>query len=374
MKKRADGRYQGYITDGYTETGKPKRVYVYATTQRELTAKLAELRVQAEKGVVISDNNVTVEKWANEWLETYKQGVEYNTVRMYEGAIRNHIITGLGNIKLKDLKTHNIQKLINSRASEGKTRILDIIILTLKQMLKQAINNNMLIKNVADGVVMPTIIKNEKQPLTDYEKEIVIDIAQTHRGGAYMMTLLYTGIRRGEITALTWNDIDFEKNTITINKAVAFKNGQPYIKATKNYTSRIIPILEPLKPYLLRHKELSKTLIAFPMQNGNMMSKTAIDRLIESYLYHCNLKYKELNKIAKDLHITLHQFRHTYATMLYYAGVDLKTAQYLLGHKTLQMTLEVYTHLDDKIKQEATNKLNNFLGVKKVSITKTMSE
>lgn len=127
-KKRPDGRYMTHVIVGTQEDGKPKRKTVYARTIRELEEKAAELRRQVSTGTLITDESVLVSTWADEWLNTYKSSVEYNTRRMYEMVIRAHIKPNIGMLKLKDVRPHHIQKMINEK---GATRTAEKIVITV---------------------------------------------------------------------------------------------------------------------------------------------------------------------------------------------------------------------------------------------------
>jgi integrase len=185
-----------------------------------------------------------------------------------------------------------------------------------------------------------------------------------------MLTLLYSGIRTEEAIPLTWKDIDLKNRLIYINKAIYFKNNQPELKDVKTENSnRSVPILLPLLEILKKHEAKSKSIYVFPSAQNKMMSETSLRRLKESFQLACDKLYKEKHKDSiekglqlEDFHFTLHQFRHTCATMLQKAGVSPKEAQMWLGHSSISVTMDIYTHLEDNY--SAADKLNKFLGVK----------
>ena len=166
-------------------------------------------------------------------------------------------------------------------------------------------------------------------------------------------------MRRGEILALTVEDIDFETNNITINKAIEFIKNKPHVKCPKTRKSnRIVPILEPLIPYLRNITEgKSKKDILFCNSKGMLHDKSSAQRLFKDF----NKRYNMHTGGGEYTHFTMHQFRHTFCTMLYNAGVDIKTAQDILGHSSVNVTLNIYTHLDTKTKKINTEKLNNYI-------------
>jgi integrase len=365
-KIRKDGRFQDYVFLGYNSDGSENRKWAYAYSEKELEKKLFEIKLTIAKGEYISNNNMTVKQWGELWLKNYKKGKEYKTYKMYETALNNHIIKDLGHMRLVDLKPFHIQGLINDRREQGLTKTLTNIKLTAKQMFEQAIENDFMIKNPARKLDMPSINKSQKRALEDEEIEIIKKTRLSIKQKAFVYICLYAGLRREEVLALTKKDIDFINNIIKVNKVINFRKNQgvpkPYTKTEAGI--RDIPILNILKPVLQTHLEEVKGIYLFhPVTKGGLMTETAF-RSMWATIWRAlnktaggNYKIKAINK-----DITPHILRHTYATMLYYAGVDIKQTQYLLGHASAEVTLEIYTHLDKK-KGAPTEKLNAYLSV-----------
>jgi integrase len=363
-KVRPDGRIPGYVFLGYHADGSENRKWAYAKTDKELEKKLFAIKLTAAKGELLDDETVTVKEWGETWLKTYKTGKEYKTYQMYENVLDNHIIKELGHMKLKDLKPFHVQGLINSRKAQGLTRTLDILKLTLKQIFEQAIENDYMIKNPARKIEMPSKEKKLKRSLTDDELKIVKSTQFTNKEKAFLFILLYAGLRRGEALALTKKDIDFKAGVIKVNKVIVFKNNRPELKTyTKTEAGmREITIVDKLKAILKPYVESMNSIILFqPQTSKGYMTETSFRSMWAKI-------WRTLNKQAGGKHdviafakdVTPHILRHTYATMLYYAGVDIKQAQYLLGHSSAEVTLNLYTHLDKK-KSAPTEKLNAYL-------------
>ena len=190
-----------------------------------------------------------------------------------------------------------------------------------------------------------------------------------------VLFMLYTGIRREEVAPLLYKDIDIENWTLYVNKAVHWEKNRPEIKGTKGKTSRKIPILEIMqdKEMKLNHKDSE---LVFPsIKSKQLMTETSIRRVLEYTLREINkLYYKDQldtqkmcqnqnSKEIKAIKFTYHQLRHTYASFLHKAGISIKEAQYLTGHKDVKTLLNIYTHLDEEDKKNATEKLNNLLKV-----------
>lgn len=209
-KKRPDGRYATSTIVGYTDDGKPKRKTLYGRTIMELDKKVAEFKSLQNKGIIINDEGMTVEQWGIKWLKLYKSAKEYNTYAMYLNALNSHIIPEIGGIRLSALKSHHIQEMLNDIISVGHYRTAEIVRLTIKQIIQQAIINEYIYKDISLKVSLPQSQKKEKRSLSNEEKAILEKTKLTQRERVFVDLLYYTGVRRGEALALTVKDIDFK--------------------------------------------------------------------------------------------------------------------------------------------------------------------
>lgn len=372
-KKRPDGRYATSTIIGFNDNGKPKRKILYGRTIIELDKKVAEFKSLQNKGIIIDDNGMTVEQWSKKWLELYKADKTYNTYMMYKRTVNNHIIPTLGEIRLNSLKKHQIQELLNNTIRNGHRRTAELIKLTMRQIIKQAILEEYIYKDVTIGLSLPKKQKTEKRAITEDEKNIIQSADLNLKERAFIDLLYYTGVRRGEALALMINDIDFINKKIHINKTLVIKDNTSEIKPSPKTDAgnRTIPIPTPLDKSLRQYISSINSMYLFTQNDGHIMSRSSFRRFWDNIMDKLNIaaggtKYrrkgnqKPLKLISDD--ITPHMFRHTYATNLYYAGIDVKTAQYLLGHSSIKMTMDIYTHLDDNKISEAGDILNEFFG------------
>ena len=213
-----------------------------------------------------------------------------------------------------------------------------------------AIESDLIIKNPFSKVVVPLIESEERRALTEDEIELITRNWNGHRFGHAAMIMLYAGLRRGELLALQWSDIDFANRVIHISKAWSVLTNVPEIKTPKTKAGfRDVPIPSILYDALWSIKK--KKGYVCPDTKGKIMTGTAYDRTWDSfmnYLNECAGGHKGAGKrkpVWKIDHITAHMLRHTYATMLFDAGVDVKSAQRFLGHADIEVTLSIYTHL-----------------------------
>lgn len=368
IKKRPDGFYQRSITVGRKPDGKPIRKTIYAKTIKELEARASEYERQLKHGTLSSDEKMTFGKLAEIWLTTYKATVGESTKRMYRSILNKHLLPELGSIKLKDLKPHNLQALINRLADSGYSeKTLKEIRIAASQIIEIAMNNDILFRNVFSKVTIPHIEKEERRALRKEEIDLIVSTYSSHRMGLPALLMLYCGLRRGELLALTWGDISLKTKTVTVNKAVCFDGNAVHVKTPKSKAgTRTVPIPDILIPVLQGRRPSS--MMVCPSNTGEMMTQAAIKRAWQSYQHYLNISAggrvasRSRPKLQVVDNITPHMLRHTYATMLYDAGVDVKSAQRFMGHADIETTLKIYTHLSEQKEQQSVDALNAHLG------------
>lgn len=341
--------------------------YVFSSMDKnEVKSKVIEFENNINKGAIVNDKNLKLNTWCDMWLELYKKkNIEKATYDMYKSVIENHIKPSLGFYKLSDIKEFHIMNMLNAMESKGITRRKDVALLTIKQLLEKAVDNDYVYKNVAKNIKIKKHIAKEKEPIPETYIELLKKSAKSNPHAFLGYFMVYTGVRKEELVPLTYEDIDFKQKTLRINKAVHFEKNQPVIKKTKNTEDRYIPLVDDLFNMFEKQKGL-----IFPNQKNKMMSDTTFKRRI-SYINNFiqeNIENQNKEKIKQNKNdeietfkpFTAHQLRHTYACILHKAGIPLKEAQYFMGHKEIKMLLNIYTHLDEKDKLTASNLLNDF--------------
>jgi integrase len=215
-------------------------------------------------------------------------------------------------------------------------------------------------------VKVPKRAAAKRQPITDAQKDLIMRTWRGHRMGVPALLLLFTGMRRGELVALTWRDIDLKNRTVSVTKAAAFNGNQPEIKEPKTPAGvRTIPFPDQLVPILAEAKRSANSLYVCPDAHGGIMSDRGWLTSWNSYQHYLNIeaggkdRSRTNPKIVAIEPFTAHQLRHTYATMLYDAGVDVKTAQEFLGHADLTVTMNIYTHLSPQKRDAALQALDS---------------
>ncbi len=327
-KKRKDGRYQRKITlpDG-------RQKIVYGRTLAELAAAADTMRYEASQGIVVGDNT-TVGEWAKIWLEKYKADLRPNTLRMYRDAYNVHIASHLGGLALRSVRPVHVREVMSEVANLSES-LQHKILITMRQIFQTAQHNGLLVSDPTAGLKTTKHATPDKvKYLTAEQVKSLLEAVTDAKARAFIGLCLYCGLRREEALGLQWGDI--EKNSLTVNRALAFVGNQPdpSQELKTKAAHRTIPIPEPLMNIL---KATPKTgLYVITKGDGGPMSRIAMTRL-----------WAKVSSVV-EFPVHPHMLRHTYATNLYYAGIDLRTAQYLLGHSSIQMTAQIYTHLERK--------------------------
>ncbi|MBQ7046256.1 MAG: site-specific integrase [Oscillospiraceae bacterium] len=372
-KRRADGRIAVQVFIGAVN-GKNKYKTIYGQTQKEVDKKAAELREMLGRGVdVLSDASFAF--WAKKFLHSKQQEVSPSQYRFYAAKV-DYLNNMLGTQEIRKIRPYQLQDIINELAAynphtkkPSAKKTLNDVKAVACQVFGYALCNAAVDVNPAEYIKIPALAPQSKRRALDEEEQQYV-IHTPHRAQTAAMLMMFAGLRRGEATALTWSDIDFTAKTITINKSYDFKNNT--VKRPKTLSGiRVITMPDILSDYL--SEQPRDGLFVIMSAHGEQMTETAWKRMWESYM--CELDFRYGNKLNKEKSkfspnkikgstfepFTPHCLRHTYATILYDAGVDVLTAQKLLGHSDVKTTLGIYTHLSTQKEKHDIAKLNDFL-------------
>jgi integrase len=239
-----------------------------------------------------------------------------------------------------------------------------------------AIQNRAIEFNPARYLIIPSAKKQERRALFDYEQQWITDTP--HRAQLPAMVMMYSGLRRGELIPLRWSSVDLSAGTITVERFVTMDKGRPIEKhkGKSDAAHRVVNIPAVLVEYLRetqKAKRPSPFELVCPSLKGGMYTDNAWKRMWDTYLQDLNIKYGKTGAKSKYdpkgvpmmiPRFTAHWLRHTFATMLYHAGIDVLTARDQLGHSDIRTTLEIYTHLDKQYKRNSMAKLDEYLSAK----------
>ena len=350
-KKRADGRYLVQIQIGYQPNGKPKYKNIYGKTQMELENKISEFRAMQNKGVIVTSNKMTLLELADAWFNAICVGKSYNTKLSYENGLKHIKSSSLAGVRADKLNTADFQQLLNSMLESGLTRTVELVKNNLIQMYDWAIDNDILFRNPVRKTVYNKPRTKRKRTTTEAEENIIVSNILTLKEQALLYFMLFAGLRRGEVLALSYRgntkSIDTENNLISVNKMLIFggksqNDGIISDIPKTNAGYRTIPIIEPLSSVLsayIKTLDGSSNLL-FTTKNGELVTKSSYRKLWDG------VTKKISAELGEESDLTAHILRHTFATYLAAINLHPKLTQQLMGHEDIKVTLDVYTHLD----------------------------
>ena len=362
IRKRKDGRWEGRYTAGYDlESGKRIIKNVLGKTQAEVKEKFKAAISESQRLDVSKAGTYTVSSWVKTWYEVYAEPrIRPNTKAYYTNYIENHIIPRIGSVPLNKLTTIQIQRFYNNLQKTGRVqrknfpelrdkslspRVVRGVHTLLHNCLEQAVAERLILANPAQGCKLPQLEKREMKILP--QEKIGMYLAEAERRGllAAFYLELTTGLRRGELLALQWTDLDVENRTLSITKQVNRINGELVVSPPKTRNSiRTLALPQQAVDLLVsEHKKHPTNPYLFPSpKTGTMYDPDAFRRTHD----------KILKAIGAE-HIRFHDLRHTFATLSLKSGVDVKTLSGALGHYSAGFTLNTYTHATAQMKQDA---------------------
>ena len=370
IRKRKDGRWEGRYTAGYdAKTGKRIIRNVLGKTQAEVKEKLKQAISASQQLDVSRAKSYTLESWLNLWYETYVEPrLREKTKDYYRNYIDNHIILGLGKIPLEKLTTIQIQKFYNDLQKNGRVqryqhielkdkglsvRVVRGVHTLLSNCLEQAVTERLILVNPAKGCRLPKLEKKEMKILP--QEKIGPYLMEANKRGllAAFYLELTTGLRRGELLALLWTDLDVDNRTISVTKQVNRINGKLVVNQPKTQNSiRTLAIPQQAVDLLVaEHQKHPSNPYLFPSpKTGTMFDPDSFRHTHD----------KILKAIGAE-HIQFHDLRHTFATLSLKNGVDVKTLSGALGHYSAGFTLSTYTHATAEMKRDAAEAIGSVI-------------
>ena len=358
ITQRKDGLYQARFINRFG-----KRQTLYGKTISEITKKLRDEQYNDERQLNLVSSGMTLDEWYERWIKTCKQHCRDTTLRSYEIQY-NRLRTELGWRKLTSLTLVVLQEAFNhlkTDASRSDSRAV------LIDMLNRAVESDLLVKNVAYGIntILDDEEVEEKRILSDEEIEILLNTKKGCSLQNFLILGLGTGMRMGEMLGLTWDCVDFDKGIIKVRQTLAYlpNNGEaiyefhrPKTKAGK----RDIPMTVEVRDALLDQKRwkshvsvrhnprLGMEDLVFCSKTNNPINESNIRGAIRYLVDKINRENPDLNFES----FTPHGLRHTFATKCIAKGMRPKTLQKILGHSSLQMTMDLYCHVEESTLKE----------------------
>ncbi len=368
VRKRYDGRWEGRIVVGHKNNGEPIYRYVLAKTQSELTQKLHDKIEMYRDADLSEDCNMTLGEWLDKWISEFMIfTIREGTLSAYKSLIEHQIKPYLGSRPLSTLTTNEIQKFYNAVKKNGRvhvdkehgTELADSMVrkihMLLHEALETAVRQRLAVNNPTNGTTIPKNNYPAKQILNDEQLERFMEIIKSdERWYDFFYTELTTGLRRGEICKLRWEDFDERNGKLKIRRSVGrIKNGVLPVGETKTEMGMREILLPPSTiELLLKRKENSVGNWIFP--NFYRPEEPLNPQSAYTHL-------KVLLKKAGLPLIRFHDLRHTFATHAIAGGVDAKTLSGILGHTNASFTLDTYTHVTTDMQKNAAKIVGNFM-------------
>ncbi|MHB9112922.1 MAG: tyrosine-type recombinase/integrase [Thermoleophilia bacterium] len=376
IRKRGKNSYLVAVFAGRDGlTGKKRYKYMTVRGRRKDAEKVLQTelhRVNSGMPLILPEKGrVTVRQHFETWLESYaRMATRPTTFESYRFLVKKYIIPALGDLRLEQLQPQHLQRLYAEKLSRGRAdgqgglspRTVQYLHVRIKQGLKYAVKWGLVGRNVAELVDPPRQVKKEMKTLTVAEVQTFLAAMRTDRLFALWRLALGTGMRRGELLGLRWQDIDFEHKHLTVRQQLVLVNGRPLFQEPKTKKSkRLIPLSVEMIDVLREHrlKQAEDRLLAtdysdldlvFAGPGGEPLDPGDMVKRFEFRLQKAGLK-----------RVRFHDLRHTFATLALQAGVQLKTVQETLGHEDIATTGNTYQHVIRSVQEEAIRKVEDLI-------------
>lgn len=358
--KRSDGRWMARLTlpDGTRKT-------FYAKTRQEVARLLAAAIRDRDSGLPIVGDRQTVEQFLDSWLEASKHSVRPRTWKRSKEYVRLHLAPTLGKVALSKLTPQRVQALYAQKMAEGlSTTTVHHLHTVLHRALESALRLGLVQRNVSDLVDPPRVRHHEMATLSPEHARKLLDAAKGERLEALYILALSTGMRQGELLALKWRDVDLFGAALHVRATLqhtpdGYTFAEPKTARSRRRIALPLVAVEALRQHGRRQLEESQKLgeawsdldLVFPNTIGRPLD--GINLL--KYWFHPLLERAELPRIR------FHDLRHTAATLLLRRGVNPKIVSEMLGHSSVSITLDIYSHVTPDMQQQAADAMDDAL-------------
>lgn len=362
--------YEARVTVGYDPTtGKQKQKSISGKTKTEVRKRMTKLIAEVDRGSYIEEPDALVKDWLDIWLDTYVDGkVKPFTSDSYRRNCENHIKPALGSVKLSKLTTTQIQKFYNDlqRVKNLSPKTIKNIHGTLHPALSRAVKNGLIRTNPSDFCDLPKVVKKEIKPLEQDDISVLLNTWRESKYRNVFLVTLFTGLRQGEVLGLTWDCVDFENESIYINKQLTKteKVGGTYCLATtKSTQSRLIFVAPTVMDVLRQQKRRQECQAKVARSCWNNEWNLVFTNELGGHLVHITV-YKQFKKFVREAGLDetrFHDLRHSYAVASLESGDDIKTLQENLGHASAAFTMNVYAHASKKMHKRSASNMENYI-------------
>jgi integrase len=372
FKRVSDGLWVATLSLGYDENGKRRRLVAYGATKKEALDKLEEKKGKARAGIVTDADRLTMKEFLDRWLSLVKPKVGAKTYERYEQHVRLQLVPHLGRVKLAKLASLHVEQLYANMTEQGESAAACKKIGTaLRMALKQACRLRLVPYNVASDVPLPKPPKEEIAPLDPEQMGRFLVGAESDRLYALYVLALDSGMRQGELFGVRWPEVDFSTSTILVRRSLMFCKAGTFLKdvKTKHARRRIelspdtMRVLNEHRQRMLAEGRDVKVGPVFCNSAGGFLKCSDVRRYsfqpIFDRVNERAVKEAAEKQVAPVLLpvIRFHDLRHTCATLLLLADENVKVVSERLGHASIQITLDTYSHVLPNMQRRAAQKM-----------------
>ena len=367
IRKRKDGRWEGRYTAGHDENGKAIYKNVLGRTQAETKEKLKRAIEEAKGLDVVKAQEYDLGQWMDVWFENYaKVKVRPSSHQTYRGYIDNHIKPNIGSIPLNKVTTLDLQGLYRQLLQGGRVDRIEAkhqpkglsakTVRNIHQVISSALNlameQKLIASNPAEGCALPKAEHQEMKTLTAEQLSSFLREAKESDVFELYYVELVTGLRRGELLGLKWEDIDFNQGILRVKRQISRINGDVVEAPLKTKNAyRTLPLAEDTIDVLkMQRKKANGSEWVFPSPDGGPISPDSVLHKMHRVLKRAGLP-----------EVRFHDLRHTFATLALQNGVDVKTVSGMLGHFSAGFTLDTYAHVTTTAQKAAANTMSGVL-------------
>ena len=362
--RRPERKGKQWIAQIVLEHGRTRQRYF--NTEGEAADALNEMLYEHKRGMLVTEKDQTVRQHFEHWLEIHRSKIRRTTYLGYSRMLKKHIVPMIGQLSLQRLSAQDLDTLYARKLEEGLSpRTIGDIHGVIHLALKQAVRWRLIARNVSEDVSPPRDTQlHERQTLTPEQAQQLLATASGHRLEAMITLALATGMRRGELLALRWHDLDFKQKRLHVRRSAnrlpgGYRVTDPKTASGKRTITLPQFVLEALGQHRIRQLEVK--LKAGPKwEEHDLVFCNIYGRFLNSA--SLQVLFSSLLKKAGLPHMRFHDLRHSAATMLLAMGVPIKVVQELLGHSDISTTLNVYGHVLASMQQEAMEKLDHLFG------------
>lgn len=352
IKRRVDGRWEAQVTlpDG-------KRKSFYGSKERDVLQKIRQVQRDIDAGLPIVEDKQTIAQYLTSWLDTIKLRLKPSSHRRYTDMVFLHIVPNIGTIPLTKLAPQRVQQLYTSLVKGGMSpSSVQLLHVILHRALKDALRLDLLQRNVTEMVHVPRREHHEMVTLSEEQVRQLLTAAQGHRFEALYVLAVSTGLRRGELLGLRWDDVDLDRAFLVVRRSVQREENQFVLADTKTTGSRrrvaishgAVQTLRAHRQRQFDERRLDEAWndtygLVFPNALGKIMKPSYVSDVLFSRL---------LTKAGLP-HMRFHDLRHTAATLLLGRGINPKVVSEMLGHSQISITLDIYSHVTPHMQEAA---------------------